>query len=1252
MKKILSTFLAIIAGLMLSAQGTAGVQVIHNAADPGAATVDIYVNGSLAIDDFMFRTATPFLPLPAGTPISVGVAPGNSTNASQALANFNLGSLTANTNYVVMATGVLDPTQFDQSVNSNIGFDLKILAPFDTVASAFNQVSYRTYHGVTDAPAIDIFNGPWLQLGPLGYGDFFFRNQTVPALQYSLDVRVAGNGPVVTTLDADFRGLQNTAPVVFASGFLNPANNQNGAAIGFFAAFPNGDVVPINMTNPVASVQIVHNAPDPAAALVDIYVNGNLALEDFAFRTATPFINLPANTPLTVGVAPANGAVLANIPLGSLTAGEKYIVMATGVLDPTQFDQTANGAAIGFGLEVFAPAQDGSGSIDTDVLAYHGAPDAPAVDVRVGGNNLFGNLGYASFDGYTTVPAANYVLDVAPAGGNVIASFQADLTGRSGKAGLVFASGFLDPSMNQNGPAFGLFYVGSGGTVIPLPPVPATPPATAKIQVIHNAADPGADTVDIYVNGALAIDDFVFRTATPFIDLPAGPSITVDVAPGNSSSVSQSLATFNLGSLSANTNYVVMATGVLDPTQFDQSVNTNIGFDLKILAPFDTVSSGFNQVSYRTFHGVTDAPAIDIFNGPWLQLGPLGYGDFFFRNQTVPALQYSLDVRVAGNGPVVTTLDADLRGLENTAPIVFASGFLNPANNQNGEALGFYAVFPNGDVVPLNMTAPVASVQIIHNAPDPAAGLVDIYVNGDLALEDFAFRTATPFINLPANTALTVGVAPANGAVIANIPLGSLAAGERYIVMATGVLDPTQFDQTANGTAIGFGLEVFTPAQDASGTVDTDVLAYHGAPDAPAVDVRVGGNNLFGNLGYASFDGYTTVPAANYVLEVAPAGGSPIAAFQADLTGRSGKAGLVFASGFLDPSMNQNGAAFGLFYVGSGGTVIPLPPVALPPMPNMAKVQVIHNSPDPVADSVDIYINGTLALDNFAFRAATPFIDLPSGVVLNVGVAGKNSASADDTLANFPLGPLMADEAYVVVAAGVLDPSQFDQSVNGSDIAFDLKVLANARTVSADGQQVDYMAFHGAPDAPAVDLFNGPWIQLGPLGYGEFYFRYQTQPALQYTLDVKVAGTNTIATTIDADLRGLGGLAPIVFASGFLNPANNQNGPGFGFFAALPDGTVAPLPAAHLRNGVAVKTGITVSPNPAISRVEISLNADLAAQARSMELVDMNGRTLRSKLVDGSLSYGMDLEGLSEGMYMLKIKTDTELVTERIQVIR
>jgi hypothetical protein len=51
-----------------------------------------------------------------------------------------------------------------------------------------------------------------------------------------------------------------------------------------------------------------------------------------------------------------------------------------------------------------------------------------------------------------------------------------------------------------------------------------------------------------------------------------------------------------------------------------------------------------------------------------------------------------------------------------------------------------------------------------------------------------------------------------------------------------------------------------------------------------------------------------------------------------------------------------------------------------------ARVQIIHNAPDPLANSVDVYVAGNLLLDNFNFSTATPFIDVPGGVPLSIAM--------------------------------------------------------------------------------------------------------------------------------------------------------------------------------------------------------------------------------------------------------------------------
>ena len=61
--------------------------------------------------------------------------------------------------------------------------------------------------------------------------------------------------------------------------------------------------------NSTATVQVIHNSASPT---VDIYLDGSLAIEDFIYRSATGLLELP--TSFTVGIAPANGDIIAEFP--------------------------------------------------------------------------------------------------------------------------------------------------------------------------------------------------------------------------------------------------------------------------------------------------------------------------------------------------------------------------------------------------------------------------------------------------------------------------------------------------------------------------------------------------------------------------------------------------------------------------------------------------------------------------------------------------------------------------------------------------------------------------------------------------------------------------------------------------------------------------------------------------------------------------------------------------------------------------
>jgi len=692
----------------------ARLQVIHNSADPAASVVDIYVNGSMYEDDFAFREATEFRDVPAGVELNIGIAPGNSESADDALVTIPV-TLTAGKTYVAIANGVIGDGFAENPDNKSIGFNLFAK---DRVkeSSRFNKyVAVLAFHGSTDAPTVDIlkknqrFN--WPLFNNLSYGEFSYYRY-LKAEEYIISLTPGDdNETVVATYKVDLTGLGGGAAVVFASGFFDPSANNDGPAFGLFAALPDGTVVELmpDMENMTARLQVIHNAADPAAEVVDLYVNGNLYEDDFAFREATEFHEVPAGVELNIGVAPGNSAsaddALVTIPV-TLENNKTYVAVANGVIGDG-FAENPDGQAIGFQLFANDMAKTESEYDKTvRIMAFHGATDAPTVDVVVRNKwfrwPLINDLTYGEFSGYAALSDREYILDVTPGNGNssAVASYRVDLSGLGGGAAVVFASGFLNPMANNDGPAFGLFAALPDGTVVEFPQYFDM----ARLQVIHNAADPAAESVDLYVNGALYEDDFDFREATEFRDVPAGVTLNIGVAPGNSSSADDALVTIPV-TLEANKTYVAIANGVIGEGFSGNPDGREIGISLFAQDNIREEAYYHAFVKLIAFHGASDAPTVDVRIGneyySWALFDDLTYGEFS-KYRTVLPKKYMLKV-TPGNDPqtVVAEYIADLNGLGGGAAVVFASGFLNPAENSDGPAFGLYAALPNGTVVEL-----------------------------------------------------------------------------------------------------------------------------------------------------------------------------------------------------------------------------------------------------------------------------------------------------------------------------------------------------------------------------------------------------------------------------------------------------------------------------------------------------------------------------------------------------------------------
>ena len=216
---------------------------------------------------------------------------------------------------------------------------------------------------------------------------------------------------------------------------------------------------------------------------------------------------------------------------------------------------------------------------------------------------------------------------------------------------------------------------------------------TAQVQIVHNSPSP---TVDIYVDGVVALEDVVYRASTVLVDLPINSEI------GFATSDGELIDTFPF-QLTENDKYVVVASGVVgDETQ---------PFNL-LVSSLQDGNSDDQHFALKVMHGVTDAPAFDIYANGELIIKNLVYGDFQGYLQ-VPVDDYTLDIAVHGSKESVASFSAPLSTFGGVSGIVYVSGFLSPVETDS--ALALVLTTPSGYVETLPATVTALETQKIEN---------------------------------------------------------------------------------------------------------------------------------------------------------------------------------------------------------------------------------------------------------------------------------------------------------------------------------------------------------------------------------------------------------------------------------------------------------------------------------------------------------------------------------------------------------
>ncbi|MFW5967984.1 MAG: DUF4397 domain-containing protein [Persicimonas sp.] len=439
---------------------------------------------------------------------------------------------------------------------------------------------------------------------------------------------------------------------------------------------------------------------------------------------------------------------------------------------------------------------------------------------------------------------------------------------------------------------------------------------------------------------------------------------------------------------------------------------------------------------------------------------------------------------------------------------------------------------------------PSAELQLIHEAPDPGLESVQVTIEGESLDEELDFRSATDFVAVEADTQVTVAVSGESQEAEFDVELDE---DDTAIGVLHGVTDPDEVPLASEDRDAQLDLEVLENARDEPSGGADEAVAFHASPDAPTVDLIADRDDtLVDELEYAEFSEYVELPEGVTTLDLVNTGDERhLDAFQTpDLDGN--QSFTVVASGFLDVEESDRPELALMAYPPEGGEGVAFE--------QAARLQIVHNSPDPQIGAVDISVGDETIGEGVEYREASATTTFVSETDLDVEIRAEDDG--EDPIFEETL-QLAEGGSFIGVATGFVDAESFAENPDGEETDFEL-AISNMRETATDGDEVDVRAFHGATDAPAVDLVDAgdDDALIEGLGYGEFSDRLALEPA-SYDLEFVPADNGETVGTTTLDLSDAAANAFNVVVSGLVEPPDElQADAGLALVVVSPAGEV------------------------------------------------------------------------------------------------
>ena len=200
-----------------------------------------------------------------------------------------------------------------------------------------------------------------------------------------------------------------------------------------------------------ASVQFIHNSPDMALAMVDVWLNDSLWADNVDYHHATPMTSVDTNSTAIWEIRNSEDAELTYYSWSSnLNLNSRHIFVMHGHWSSELYSPSQPLA-----VEQFNSALESSASTATiDVLFFQGASELDTVDIaetQLFQLTAFDQLPYGEFSPYINLFTADYGWSILNSDGDEsFGEYALPVTSLNwaGKAITIVTSGFINQAEN------------------------------------------------------------------------------------------------------------------------------------------------------------------------------------------------------------------------------------------------------------------------------------------------------------------------------------------------------------------------------------------------------------------------------------------------------------------------------------------------------------------------------------------------------------------------------------------------------------------------------------------------------------------------------------------------------------------------------------------------------------------------------------------------------------------------------------